>query len=126
MENLSTVLVIEDDMFIQNMVETTLLEGGFRVALSSSGEKAIDLLNTQQPPFCAIVSDINLGKSTLTGWDVAKRAREIDPEIAVIYMTGHGEDDWASHGVPKSVLVVKPFVPLQIVTALVNLLNQQS
>ena len=44
-----------------------------------------------------------------SGWDVAKHAREIDPKIAVIYVTGHGADDWTYHGLPKSILITKPF-----------------
>lgn len=39
-------------------------------------------------------------------------------------MTGAGANDWPSHGVPKSVLLNKPFAPAQIVTAVAQLLNQ--
>jgi hypothetical protein len=46
-----------------------------------------------------------------------------DPEMAVIYMTGDSGADWASKGVPKSVLVTKPFAPAQIVAAIAQLLN---
>jgi hypothetical protein len=49
-----------------------------------------------------------------TGWDVAKRAREIVPTIPVVYMTGDGVVEWTSKGVPYSLLLTKPFVPAQI------------
>ena len=68
------------------------------------------------------MTDINLlGK--LDGWEVARAAREIDPAIPVIYMTGTHGDEWASMGVPESVLLLKPFAPAQIVTAVAGLLN---
>lgn len=70
----------------------------------------------------ALVTDINiLGR--IDGWEVAKQAREIDPAFPVIYMTGAAADQWASHGVPNSVLLTKPFAPSQLVTALSQLLN---
>lgn len=72
----------------------------------------------------AVITDIRLGgKRKLTGWDVARHAREQNTEIAVIYMSGDSGVDWSAQGVPNSVLVVKPFAMSQISTALANLLN---
>jgi CheY-like chemotaxis protein len=41
MENPLVIMVVEDDQLIQSVVEETLGEGGFEVALASSGEKAV-------------------------------------------------------------------------------------
>ena len=38
-------------------------------------------------------------------------------------MTGSEAQEWASKGVPNSILVTKPFAPAQIVTAVAQLLN---
>jgi DNA-binding response OmpR family regulator len=70
----------------------------------------------------ALVTDVNL-KGHLSGWEVAKQIREINPACPVIYTTGVASDRWASHGVPNSILLEKPFAPVQLVTALSNLLN---
>ena len=43
--------------------------------------------------------------------------------MPVIYMTGTNGEQRASKGVPNSVLLVKPFAPAQLVTAISNLLN---
>ena len=50
-------------------------------------------------------------------------AREIDPTMPIIYMTGTHGEEWASKGVPNSLLLAKPFAPAQIVTAISQLLN---
>jgi CheY-like chemotaxis protein len=71
------------------------------------------------------VTDINL-LGTMDGWEVAKQAREINPTFPIIYMTGAAADQWASHGVPNSALLAKPFAPAQLVTALAHLLNAGS
>ena len=70
----------------------------------------------------ALVTDINL-KGLMDGWQVARRIREIDPLFPIVYITGAHGDEWASKGVPNSVLLSKPFAPAQLVTAISQLLN---
>jgi DNA-binding response OmpR family regulator len=116
-----TVLVVEDDQLIQAMVGEALADGGFESAITASGEEAITLLR-DDTQYRAVVTDINLiGK--LDGWEVARAAREIDPAMPVVYMTGTHGEKWASMGVPNSVMLAKPFAPAQLVTAISNLLN---
>jgi CheY-like chemotaxis protein len=57
------------------------------------------------------------------GWEVAHRAREINPAFPIVYMSGAQAEDWSSKGVPNSVILAKPFAPAQLVTALAQLLN---
>jgi DNA-binding response OmpR family regulator len=117
-----TILVVEDDPLIQVMVEDALTDGGFESSITASGEEAITLLQADKPRYRAVVTDIHLtGK--LAGWEVARAARGSDPTMPVIYMTGTHGEEWASKGVPNSVLLAKPFAPAQIVTALSHLLN---
>ena len=77
------ILVIEDDLLIQDMVREALDEGGFQTEITASGEEAIVLLQEGDAKYRALLTDINL-KGGITGWDVAKRAREINPEIPVV------------------------------------------
>jgi DNA-binding response OmpR family regulator len=117
-----TILVVEDDQLIQAMIEEALSDGGFASALTASGEEAITLLRDDKSKYRAVVTDINvLGK--LDGWEVGRSAREIDPTMPIIYMTGTHVEEWASKGVPNSLLLAKPFAPAQIVTAISQLLN---
>jgi DNA-binding response OmpR family regulator len=119
------VLVIEDDEAIQGIVEDALSEGGFEPAIAASGEEAVTLLQWGKGKFRALVTDINL-VGRLDGWQVAKRAREIDPSFPVVYVTGAAAEQWTSHGVPNSILLEKPFAPAQLVTAVSQLLNTGS
>jgi DNA-binding response OmpR family regulator len=121
-QNAVAILVIEDDREIQQFVADALTEGGFEPAVVATGEEAVTLLQSGKYPCRALVLDINL-LGRLDGWEVAKRAREIDPEFPVIYMTGAAADEWASRGVPNSILLKKPFAPVQLVTAVSQLLN---
>ena len=122
MSDLVVILVVEDDHLIQGVIEEALTDGGFEPAIAASGEEAVTLLNGGNTKYRALVTDINLiGK--MDGWAVAKRAREIDAAFPIIYMTGASADQWASNGVPNSILLTKPFAPAQLVTAISNPLN---
>jgi DNA-binding response OmpR family regulator len=122
LEQLILILVVEDDQAVQGILEDALTEGGFEPAIAASGEEAVTLLKGYKAKYRALVTDINL-RGRLTGWDVARQAREIDSEIPIIYMTGASAHEWASHGVPNSALLTKPFAPAQLLTAVSQLLN---
>jgi DNA-binding response OmpR family regulator len=116
------VLVVEDDHLIQSIVEEALADAGYQIAIAPSAEQAMDLLLASEKNIRALVTDINLGHA-LSGWEIAQHAREINPDLPVVYMTGDSADEWASRGVPQSILVAKPFAPAQLVTAVSQLLN---
>lgn len=120
------ILVVEDEALLQDMLCTTLEEAGFAVARSSNGEDAIRKLDAPDAAFRALLTDVNLAAGKLTGWDVARHARHINPELPVVYMTGAGGHDWPAEGVPNSILLTKPFADAQVVTAISQLLNTGS
>ena len=119
MQDQIIVLVIEDDQEVQSVIEEALSNGGFEPAIAASGEEAVTLLTGGKTKYCVLVTDINL-RGTMDGWEVARRARELDPAFPI---TGASADQWPSQGVPNSILLNKPFAPAQLVTAVSNLLN---
>lgn len=118
------IFVVEDDPFIHDLVQGALEDGGFQVTAAFSGEEALALLETENLPIRALITDVNLSPDGLTGWDVAKRARELNPEMPIVYMTGAAGHEWTANGVPNSILLAKPFAPVQVATAISQLLNE--
>ena len=116
------ILIVEDDALIQGVVEDALRAGGFEAAIAPSAEEALTLLRGKVMNCQALVTDINL-KGHVDGWEVARQARQIDPAFPIVYMTGAAANDWASQGVPNSILLEKPFAPAQVLTAVSHLLN---
>ncbi|CUT12686.1 twocomponent response regulator [Bradyrhizobium sp.] len=110
------VLLVEDEDLIIDMIKDALEDAGFAVTASASGEEALAAFDCG-PRHCVLVTDINLGRNRMSGWEVARKVRESHPGIAVIYVTGDSAHGWPSQGVPHSVLIGKPFAPAQIVTA---------
>lgn len=122
LQSLPVILVVEDDQLLQSLVEEALSEGGFAPAITASGEEAVTLLRGHKGKYRALVTDINL-RGKMDGWEIAQHAREIDPEFPVVYTSGTAAADWASKGVPNSIMLSKPFAPVQLLTAVANLLN---
>jgi DNA-binding NtrC family response regulator len=122
LEGLPVILIVEDEEAIQSLVEEALSDGGFEPAVAASGEEAVTLLKGRTSECRALVTDINL-RGKMDRWEVAQQARQIDPEFPIVYMSGKSAADWASKGVPNSIMLEKPFAPAQLVTAVANLLN---
>ena len=119
------VLIAEDQAEIGEVLKDSFEDGGYDVLLAVTAEEALAALDARGEEVRALVTDIKLGSST-TGWDVARHARELKPEMPVVYMTGSESSDWPSLGVPNSILVPKPFAPAQVITAISQLLNSSN
>jgi CheY-like chemotaxis protein len=114
------VLVVEDELLIQDLLQLALEDAGYEVTAARSGAEAVRLLEASASRFSALVTDINLGPSP-DGWRVAQRGRELNERLAVVYISGDSAHRWSCHGVSESVMIAKPFSPLQIVAALSGL-----
>lgn len=114
-----SVMLVEDEIFIAQMVHDALREGGFDVTMHSSGADAWHELDSSLPP-PILVTDIHIGDGP-NGWEIARHARDRRPDLAVVYMTGAAADEWPVHGVSDSLLLQKPFTEIQIVTAVCKL-----
>ena len=116
------IALVEDEPLIQELLISELEEAGYSIELAAEGKSAIAMLARRPQEFRALVTDIKL-PGDIRGWDIAQRARELNPAIAVIYMSGDSTDDWAAYGVPKSVMITKPFARQQVGVAVAQLLN---
>ena len=115
------VLLAEDDPLIAAAVADDLEEAAFAVRVAANGQEAIALLDGEEA-FSAIVTDIRLGEGP-DGWKVARHGRERNHYIPVVYMTGDSAHDHAVYGVPDSIMLQKPFVAAQLITAVTTLMN---
>ena len=118
----AALFLVEDDTLLRDLLEASLTEAGFQVVEVSDGTKALAEFQADVARFRALITDIRLGAGP-DGWAVARRARELVPNMPVVYMSGDSAPEWSSKGVPNSLMVAKPFAPAQIITAVSTLLN---
>lgn len=116
-----SILVVDDDSDTQDLLREVLIEQGYRVATSGSGEDALKV--GEQEGFDVIISDMKLGPN-LNGLDVLKAYKAIQPESEVILITAFGSMETAIEAVKAGAFdyISKPFkieeVLLQVSRAL--------
>lgn len=103
------ILLVEDETFIAEMIQDALEDRGFEVKSAHTDRGAYDLLEGEARSFAMLIADINLGPGA-TGFDVARRARELHPDLKVVYISGHAAH-LQQQGVEGSVMFPKPFYP---------------
>jgi DNA-binding response OmpR family regulator len=123
MEN-ATLLLVEDDALLQCILAAELKEAGFTIVAMSNGTDALTELSKEKGNFKAVVTDVNLGAGP-DGWVIGRQARKVVADMPVVYMSGAGNHEWSSKGVPESVMIAKPFVPGQLTTAISTLIGRR-
>jgi DNA-binding response OmpR family regulator len=101
MASAERLLLVEDDVYIQDLLQSELEEAGFEVVVASNGMRAIAALEADPNRFIAVITDINLGRGP-SGWDIGRRARQLSLDIPVVYMTGSEGHHWTTEGVAKN------------------------
>jgi DNA-binding response OmpR family regulator len=118
----TVLLLVEDEALILVDVKDGLTDAGFEIVSAHDGTQALAELDADAARFKAVVTDIQLGDGP-DGWDIGRHARELVPDMPVVYMSGGSNTDWSSKGVPDSVMIAKPFVLAQLITAISTLIN---
>ena len=110
------VLFVDDD-FISRLLNCAILrECGFVVVEAGSyAEACIEL--ERHPRLTALVTDVDLGAGP-DGFHIARQARDGDPQLPVLYISGTDVARYAKEGVCNSHFMPKPFDPNHVVTAL--------
>ncbi|CAN7656598.1 response regulator [Phenylobacterium sp. LjRoot225] len=110
------VLVVEDDHAICEIMCEALRDSGHAVECVNNDQEAYERI-AGVPTLEGLVLDVNLGKGT-TGFDVARFARQVIPDLAVVYVSGEApQTSFKAFGVPESVFLPKPFSPGELVEA---------
>lgn len=111
-EKRASVLVVEDEWLVSDMISSVLEHEGYEVHVASNGPEALEYLKSDNPPD-VLFTDINLdGK--MDGSELAECAREIRPEIPVLYASGRPSKFNRERQVPGSTFLPKPYSPYEV------------
>ncbi len=116
------VLLVEDEPLILLTAQDALEAGGYTVLLAQVASEAIGILHERAAELSGLVTDVRLPGGP-DGWEIGRRARELRPDLPIVYTTGDSAIDWSAQGVPKSVVVQKPYAGAQLLTALSTLVT---
>jgi CheY-like chemotaxis protein len=102
-----SVLLVEDEALISMLVSDWLNELGFEVHEARTADEALDYIEAGGA-VDVLFTDINLPGS-MTGAELAQRARARRPELPVVYASGRYRGDDLDCLVPHSAFVPKPY-----------------
>lgn len=118
-----TILVLEDDDDVRTYSVETLRDLGYRVVEAHDGPSALRLL-ARQARVDLLFSDVVL-PGGLTGAQVAEQAREMRPDLKVLFTTGYARNAIIHQGrLDKGVhLITKPFNATDLAAKVRDLLD---
>jgi CheY-like chemotaxis protein len=102
------VLFVEDEFLISEWVAETLSEQGFAVCVATNAADALRHLRSS--PVDVLFTDINL-PGGMDGTALARHARDLLPDLPVVYASGRVNMLGPRRRVPRSIFVAKPYVP---------------
>jgi signal transduction histidine kinase/CheY-like chemotaxis protein len=103
----ASVLIVDDDRSIVRLCQRLLERAAFKVFASTDPMEAIKILEARKIDM--LLSDIRM--PVMDGFELIERAKSLQPDIAVLVMTGFGSVDTAIQALYKGVdgLILKPF-----------------
>ncbi len=116
-----SILVVEDEILIAEMVRETLIEHGYAVhAVSNAADALLHLAGSEAVD--VMFTDINL-PGAMDGAALAQKAREMRPDLPVVFASGR----WALleqlRAFPNSVILHKPYSLTRACEAVASLLR---
>ncbi len=110
-DNFETVLVVEDEEIVRELVCAVLEEQGYNVICASDGLEALQLAKNLDGTIHLLVTDVIMPH--MNGHELAAKLSGLRPDMKVLYVSGYSDTDLGEHGVldPRFELLQKPFTP---------------
>lgn len=104
-----TILLVEDDVDIRELVAAMLKAAGYKVVKANSPLAALEAARTSTANIDLLLADIIMPE--MSGVELCERVRVSRPEIKRLYMTGYPGAELSSRGLLESdaVILEKPF-----------------
>ena len=103
---MAAILLIDDEKSIRNVLKDILQHEGYRIEEAADGEQGLQKLATQ--PFDLVLCDIKMPK--MDGLEVLQQIMQLQPDVPVIMISGHGTIETAVDAVKKGAFdfIAKP------------------
>jgi CheY-like chemotaxis protein len=106
------ILIVDDNEDYLRLVECIVEKAGIKARYATSGEEAVGIL--KEGCFATLITDLNM--SGMDGYELAMIAKELNPDIDIIMITGDISPDVPRLAVQAGIVkvIAKPVGPSQI------------
>jgi two-component system nitrogen regulation response regulator NtrX len=113
----SDILIVDDEADIRELVSGILEDDGHHVRAARDSDEALEAIRRRRPAL--VVLDIWLQGSRIDGLDLLTMFKEIDPDLPVLVISGHGTIETAVAAIRKGAydFVEKPFTADRLLVA---------
>jgi PAS domain S-box-containing protein len=108
--NGEVILVVEDEPDVRRMAERILAKGGYSVIGTAEGSEALRVCEQERQQIDLLLTDVIMPE--MLGTELVERAREVRPELPVLYMSGYSHDVLAPQALAAeghNAFIEKPF-----------------
>ena len=118
-----TILVVDDEEIMREILETLLTREGYEVKLASSGEEGLEL--ARAVPFDAAVVDIMM--PGINGIETLDELRRIDEDLAVVIITAYASVESAISAMKSGAFdyITKPFKNDEVLVVIRNAMERR-
>jgi len=117
-----TVLVVDDDPDVRQIMSGVLADLGYRVKEAVNGEAALDILKDFRPDLLVL----DFGMPGTNGAEVASSARQQNGGLRILFVSGYSDTSAIEKAVGKITLLRKPFRPAEFASAVRSSLDAPS
>ena len=104
-----TVLLVEDEPQVAEVIAGALQTSGYTVLQAGHGAEALDIARSHAAPIHLLLTDVVM--PGMNGRELADRVGDLRGDIRTLYMSGYADDAVLRHGVEASLVqfIPKPF-----------------
>ena len=119
-----TILLVEDETVVRQLVAEILETSGYAVLTAADGPSALELVRRNADPIDLLLTDVVM--PGMSGPEVAQAVRSIRPGTQVLYMSGYTDSAIGHHGVLELgiAFLQKPFSADELTRKVRSLLNE--
>jgi signal transduction histidine kinase/ActR/RegA family two-component response regulator len=118
-----TVLLVEDEEIVRELVCQVLSDQGYDVLCAANGSQALSMSERHAGQIKLLITDVVMPE--IGGLELARKLNAARPDIKVLYVSGYSESDISEQGILESELefLEKPFTPQVLIRKVREVLN---
>jgi len=108
---METLLIVENEAAIRNLLQMALRKDGYTVLSAESGPDALELVRGHDGTIDLLITDVVMPE--MNGPELVRQSLLVRPGLQTLFMSGYLDDALGDHGVlPSNVnFIQKPFSP---------------